>query len=342
YTLSPSVEVSGGIRLVNYRFLGPGEVPRYNDPERPDEDEITEIASFTSGETIATYNSFEPRFSLRYRLNPTTSLKTGYSRTAQFINQIFNADSPTPGNQYQLSTEYLSPNRAHNVSVGIFKNFEENEWETSLEVYGRSIDQLYDFKDFAQLRANNNLETETLEGIGRAYGIELSIKKNRGKYNGMINYTYSRTERQIDGINEGAWYPSSFDLPHNVAAVLNYQPNQRHTITLNFNYHRGRPVTAPVGTYATLDGLLVPLYSSRNGLRIPDYHRLDFAYTIGQGYRKDRRFKTSWTLSVYNVYGRRNPFTVFYDQEITQPGRARQLAVLGSAFPAITFNFEWK
>jgi len=342
YALSPAVEVSGGLRLVHYRYLGPGDVPNYENPEDPESEEITGISSFGSGETIATYNSLEPRLSVRYRLSPNTSLKAGYSRTAQFINQIFNSDSPTPGNQYQLSTAYLEPNRAHNASIGFFRNFAENEWETSVEVYGRTIDQLYDFKDFAELRANNNLETEVLNGTGRAYGVEVSVKRNIGEWNGFVNYTYSRTERQVGGINRGEWYPSNFDLPHNLAAVVNFQPNQRHTITLNFNYHRGRPVTAPVGTYETLEGLRVPLYSSRNGLRIPDYHRLDFAYTIGMGYRKDRRFKTSWTISVYNVYGRENPFTVFYDREITLPGRARQLAILGNAFPALTFNFEWK
>lgn len=342
YSLSPALEVSGGLRFAHYRFLGPGTTIQYQDPLNPSPEQIIGQESYDSGETIATYNSLEPRLSLRYRLTPDASLKAGYSRTAQFVNQIFNADSPTPGNQFQLSTPYLEPFRAHAVSLGFFRNFDENNWETSLEVYGRSIDALYDFRDFAELRANATLETEILAGEGRAYGVEVSLKKNQGIINGMLNYTWSRTERQVAGINRGAWYPSNFDMPHNVSLVLNVQPNQRHTITVNFNYNSGRPITGPVGAYTTLEGLRVPVYSTRNSLRIPDYHRLDFAYTVGMGYRKDRRFKTSWTFSIYNVYGRENPFTVFYDRAIVNPGRARQLAILGNAFPALTFNFEWK
>jgi len=342
YSVSPTLELSGGLRFAHYRFLGPGEVVQYDNPSNPDAEQIAGQARYDNGETIATYNSVEPRLAVRYRLNTQTSFKAGYSRTAQFVNQIFNADSPTPGNQFQLSTPYLEPFRAHAVSLGFFRNFDENNWETSLEVYGRSIDALYDFRDFAELRANANLETEILAGEGRAYGVEVSLKKNQGIINGMVNYTWSRTERQVAGINRGSWYPSNFDMPHNVSLVLNVQPNQRHTITVNFNYNSGRPITAPIGTYPTLEGLRVPVYSARNGLRIPDYHRLDFAYTLGMGYRKDRRFKTSWTFSIYNVYGRENPFTVFYDRAIVDPGRARQLAILGNAFPALTFNFEWK
>lgn len=342
YSLSPALEISGGLRFVNYRFLGPGTTIQYEDPLHPDPEQITGEQTYDNGETIATYNSLEPRLSVRYRLTPDASLKAGYSRTAQFVNQIFNADSPTPGNQFQLSTPYLEPFRAHAVSLGFFRNFEENNWETSLEIYGRHIDALYDFRDFAELRAKNNLETEILAGQGRAYGVELSLKKNTGLINGMLNYTWSRTERQVGGINQNNWYPSNFDMPHNISLILNVQPNQRHTITFNFNYHSGRPITAPTGTYPTLEGLMVPIYSTRNGLRIPDYHRLDVSYTLGKGYRKDRRFKTSWTFSVYNVYGRENPFTVFYDGLIINSGRARQLAILGHAFPAVTFNFEWK
>ncbi len=168
----------------------------------------------------------------------------------------------------------------------------------------------------------------------------MSLKKNSGQVNGLVSYTFSRTENKIAGINRGAWYPANFDMPHNLTVVLNYQLNGRNTFTLNFNYNTGRPTTVPVGSYTTDYNLIIPIYSDRNQLRIPDYHRLDLAYTLGQGYNKTKKFKTSWTFSLYNVYGRRNAFSVFYVHNALQPAKARQLSLLGSIFPALTFNFE--
>jgi hypothetical protein len=277
---------------------------------------------------------------LRYRFTEASSVKLGYSRTAQFINQIFNSDSPTPNSQWQVSTNYIQPFRSHNVSLGYFRNFKDNLWETSLEVYGRYVDELFDFVDFADLIVNPQLETELVSGEGRSYGVELSIKKKSGKLNGWLSYTLSRSERQVAEINQGEWYPSNFDKPHNGSLILNYQPNRRNTLTINFTYSTGRPTTPPVGNYITNAGLVVPIYAERNQFRIPDYHRLDVAYTIGKGYKKDKVLQTSWTLSVYNVYARRNAFSVFF----TQPGlgqpKANKLAVLGAAIPSLTLNIE--
>lgn len=340
WTVSAAFTVSAGLRFALYQFLGPKTVFEYENPDFPAEEEIIGATSYESGDVIASYNSLEPRVSMRYRFSPTISVKAGYSRTAQFINQIFNSDSPTPTSQLQLSTPYIAPTRSHNVSIGYFQNFDNNNWETSVEFYGRQIDELFDFKDFAELVVNEHLETELLRGEGRAYGMEVSLKKNQGLLNGFVSYTLSRTERQVTGINDGDWYPSNFDKPHDLSLVLNYQYNQRHTLTVNFNYSTGRPTTPPLGGYRAQNGLIVPIYAERNQLRIPDYHRLDIAYTIGKGYRKDKKFKTSWTFSIYNVYGRRNPFSVFFTQTPFTAAQANRLSVLGSIFPAITFNFE--
>ena len=338
YEVSPALEITGGLRFVLYNFLGPRTVNFYTD------DDPSSIENFTGSERltgiIETYSSIEPRVSARLKLGPSTSIKAGYSRTAQFINQIFNTDTPTPTSQYQLSTSYIEPQRSHNLSIGFFKNLNDNMWETSAEVFARSIDETFDYRDFAELNVNPFLETEILSGRGRAGGVELSIKKNRGTLNGFLSYTLSRTELQIDGINRGDYYPANFDKPHDLSFVLNYNPNQRHTITMNFNYGSGRPATPPLGNYETDRGLIIPIFSERNQVRIPDYHRLDLAYTIGRGYKKTSKVKTSWTLSIYNVYGRRNAFSVFYTQGAFQRPQANRLAVLGSAFPALTFNLE--
>lgn len=337
WDVSSAFQISGGLRFGLYSFLGPKDVFEYENGI-PDTENIIDTINATG--FIKTYSSIEPRFSARYRLNATTSIKAGYSRTAQYINQIANTDSPTPTSQWQLSTEYIKPFRSHNYSLGIFKNMQENIWETSLEVFYRDIDELFDYKDFAELTMNDNIETELLDGRGVAYGIEASVKKKKGLWHGDLAYTYSRARRQIEEINRGDWYNSNFDKPHDLSLVINYQPNQRHTFTMNFTYSTGRPTTPPFGNYTTETGAVIPIYANRNQIRIPDYHRLDIAYTIGQGYKKDKKFKTSWTISVYNVYGRQNAFSVFFTQGAFLQAQANKLAILGSAFPALTFNLE--
>jgi hypothetical protein len=339
WDLSPAFTLTAGLRFGLYNFLGPKTVYKYENGEPTSIFAIRDTVRYDGG-NIASYTSLEPRFSMRYKFNSSTSVKAGYSRTAQFINQIFNSASPTPTSQWQLSTNYIAPNRAHNFSVGVFKNFNSNIWETSAEVFYRAIDQLYDYKDFAQLTVNDHLETELRNGVGRAYGLELSVKKKEGTLNGWVSYTYSRSERQIMGINRGDWYPSNFDVPHDLSLVVNLQPNQRNTLTFNFNYSKGRPVTFPLGNYETIRGAIVPIYSDRNQIRIPDYHRLDVAYTLGKGYNKTKKIKTSWTISVYNVYGRRNAFSVFFTQGAFQGVQANKLSILGSAFPSVTLNIE--
>lgn len=340
WTLSPAFSLSGGLRFAAYQFLGPQTVFEYADPERPTGENVVNTTDYKSGKIIAAYTSLEPRLSMRYRLGPDMSIKAGYSRTSQFINLIANTNTPTPNSLWQLSTDYIRPLRSHNFSIGYFRNFDNNNWETSLETYGRLIDDLFDYRDFADLTMNDQLETELLPGIGRAYGMELSIRKREGIVNGSLSYTLSRTERQIEGINEGNWYPSNFDKPHDMSLVFNYQPNQRYTLTFNFIYGTGRPTTAPIGSYVEVNDLIIPIYSDRNQLRVPDYHRLDLAFTMGQSHKVTKKIKTSWTISLYNLYGRANAFSVFFTQRPFNTPRANKLSVLGNVFPALTFNFE--
>lgn len=339
WEISPSLLVTGGLRFSLFQAKGPATVFQYLDPENPTASTI--IGSEEQTGTLATYSTPEPRLSARFKIGDDSSIKAGYSRTSQYFNQIFNSDSPTPTSQWQLSNAYIQPNRSHNYSVGFFKNLQDNNWETSMEVYYRDIDRLFDYRDFAQLVANEHIETELLGGIGQAYGAELSLKKKKGELNGWLSYTYARTQRQVPGINNGDWYASNFDKPHDFSLIVNYNPNQRHTISVNFNYSTGRPTTPPIGNFQTSTGLVVPIYSERNQIRIPDYHRLDIAYTIGRGYKKNAKFRTSWTLSVYNVYGRKNAFSVYFTQGQFQRAQANRLAVLGAAFPSLTFNFEF-
>lgn len=342
WTASPLLSLSGGVRLVRYQALGPGSYFNYQDPEVPTEETITGQTDVSGPKTIADYYSLEPRFGLRYSLNAISSVKAGYSRTAQFINQLANLISPTPVSIWQLSNQYIQPQRAHSFSLGYFRNFRRNAWETSLEGYFRYVDQLTDFKDFAELSANPSIETQLLYGIGRAYGLEASVRKKAGILTGWINYTYSRTLQQVDGINDGDWYPAQFDKPHNLTVSTNWQPSGRVTLALNFNYSTGRPITAPVGRSTAAGKFPVLEYSGRNQVRIPDYHRLDFAFTMDGNYKKNQRFKTNWTLAVNNIYGRRNAYSVFFRPSGRRLPETTRLAVLGTAFVSLTLNFDFK
>ena len=229
---------------------------------------------------------------------------------------------------------------AHNFSLGYFHNYNDNLWVTSIEGFYRNIDQLFDFRGFADLLVNQHLETELLSGIGRSYGIEFSVQRQVGTLHGWLNYTYSRSQRQIVGINNSQWYASNFDKPHDFTLVSNFQINKRNSLSLNFTYGTGRPITVPVNKFQIQNRVVVLSYSDRNVFRIPDYHRLDFSYTLAQGFRKSKNFKTSWTFSIYNLYGRKNPYSVFVEQASVGATRIQKLAVLGSAFPSLTFNFE--
>jgi TonB-dependent Receptor Plug Domain len=336
WLISSKLAILGGLRWNHYRFLGPKAVFTYDENFK----NITDTTLFGAGATIAQYNFIEPRFSFKWQLSKSRSIKTGYSRTSQFINQIFNSDTPTPTSQYQLSTGNIPPFRSHNLALGYFHNTKGNQWELSSEVFYRIIDQLWDYRDFAQLLANETLEREIRQGVGRAYGLELSVRTNRPIYNGQIGYTYSRAFRQVAGINDGNWYASNFDKPHILNFTFNYQPTQRQTLTINFTYSTGRPTTAPISSYRYQDNIIVPIYGYRNQVRIPDYHRMDISYTLGQGYNKKRTLKTSWNLSIYNLYARRNAFSVFFKQAPDLGAVANRLAILGTAFPAITLNIE--
>lgn len=337
--LSPRLSLIGGLRYSFFQFLGPQDTYQYRDPEKPTEEGLLEPIRLTDA-VIQSYHHFQPRMSFRFSLSANSSLKGGYGRTVQYINQIFNSETPTPTNFWQLSNQYILPQTAHNFSLGYFHNFSENIWITSIEGFYRNIDQLFDYRGFADLLVNDHLETELLLGEGRAYGLEVSVNRQVGKVNGWVNYTYSRSERQVPGINEGEWYPSNFDKPHDFKLIGNLQINKRNSLSLNFTFGTGRPITVPLNRYVVQDRVVVLEYSQRNAFRIPDYHRLDVSYSLAQGFKKNRTFKTSWTFSIYNVYSRKNPYSVFVEQDSSGNSRIKRLAVLGTAFPALTFNFE--
>ncbi len=339
YQVSPRLSLIGGVRWTLFQFLGPQNTFLYEDPSRPTFEGLLEPITLQQ-QVIQTFQDLQPRLSFRYKLTANSSVKGGYGRTVQYINQIFNSETPTPTNFWQLSNQYIPAQKAHNFSLGYFQNFNDNIWITSLEGFYRNIDALYDYREFADLLVNRHLETELLTGVGRSYGVELSVKRQVGFIHGWVSYTYARSERQIEGINRGAWYPSNFDKTHDLTIVNSLQINKRNSISINFSYSTGRPITIPSNKHLVQDRVVVLSYSERNAFRIPDYHRLDLSYNLAQGLRKSKRFKTSWTFSIYNLYARKNPYSVFAEQAADGTTIIKRLAVLGSAFPSLTFNLE--
>jgi len=346
YTISPFLSVSLGLRYAVYQNVGPRNVFVYNEEGPRQADSVVDTLFYQSGENIQSYGGLEPRVSVKLQLSPSSSVKMSYNRMQQFIHLVSNTAAATPVDVWQVSNTFIEPQRADNFGLGYFKNLADNTWETSLEVYYRSIDNQIVFKDLPELLLNDKLETETLPGNGRAYGIELYIKKNSGRWSGWLSYAYARAEVQVQGdfleetINDGAWFPADYDQPHQLTLFARNEVTPSQIFTANFTYRTGRPITAPIANYF-IGTAVIPQYSDRNQFRIPDYHRLDLAYTFDNTKARLKGFRSSFTVAIYNVYFRENPFSVFFRRDSRNIPQAYRLAVLGTAFPSFTWNFKF-
>lgn len=338
--------LSYGARYSDFRFLGPNEVPIYADllPRAPEN--ITSFQQYGDNDVIQTYNGFEPRASLRISLGESLSLKAGYNKMYQYIHLVSNTSTIAPTDVWKLSDTYLKPQEVEQWSGGIFKNFNNNTVEASVEVFYKDLNNILDYKDGATLLLNNNLESQLLNGIGRAYGAEFYIEKKKGDLTGWISYTYSKSERQVIGsfpeeiINDGNWYPSNYDKPHNLSITSEYKFGKRTKLSSIFTYSTGRPTTYPEAKFNYLGGTNIAYYDERNGFRVPDYHRLDMSFTFGWD-TANKWLAGDWVLSVYNLYGRKNAFSVFFDDVAGAPPQAFSLSVLGVAFPSLSYNIEF-
>ncbi len=340
------LEIIAGLRYTYYLSTGAKTVYQYIEESPKSEGTIVDSLHYNPGQKIVSYGGFEPRLSIRYSLNSSSSIKTGISRVYQYISQISNTASATPVDIWQLANQYVTPEQATNFSLGYFSNFKNNTIQTHVSVFYRKIDNLIEYKDFAQLVMNQHIETELLQGKGRAYGIEFSLSKNYGRNRFDCNYTYSRSLRKVEasstqlGVNQGDWYPSNYDKPNVLNLNYNYKASEKQNISVNFTYSTGRPTTAPISSFINSNVLNIPIFSNRNEYRIPDFHRLDFAYTIGPWGKKIGK-ENSITFSIYNVYARKNAYSVFFRQKAFQKITAYRLAVLGTMFPAVTYNFKF-
>jgi CarboxypepD_reg-like domain/TonB-dependent Receptor Plug Domain len=342
--LGDKLAISYGLRYNMFNYLGPRTMASYEENLPLSDETIVSEVAYKNNEVIKQFTGFEPRGSLRWSFNPTSSVKLGYNRMYQYIQVISNTTTIAPTDIWKLSDPYIDPQIVDQYSIGFFKNFLDNSWETSVEGYYKNIDNIVEYKDGANLILKENLETELLTGIGRAYGVELYIKKKYGRLTGWFSYTYSRSLRLVEGaypitrVNNGEWFPSNFDKPHDGTAVTNYKINQLVSFSAIFTYSTGRAITIPSAKF-NFEGSNIAYFDSRNQERAPDYHRLDLSLKFAFPAKK-KFLQGDWVMAIYNVYGRKNAYSVFFDDVANSPPQAFQLSVLG--IPFLSFSYTVK
>jgi hypothetical protein len=328
-----------------YNYLGPNTVNNYTPGLHIIEDNLIGTTDYKKGSFIKTYGGPEFRLSARYLLSDNTSLKAGYNTQRQYIHVLSNTAAIAPTDIWKLSDANIKPQYGDQVSLGLYKNFKANTIETSIEVYYKRMKDYLDFKSGARLVLNHHIETDVISTKGKAYGVELLIKKLTGKLNGWISYTYSRTLLKTDNANEGElinrglFYPANYDKPHDATLIGNYKINHRFSLSLNSTYSTGRPITLPIGRFY-YDGTQRTLYADRNSFRIPDYFRTDFSMNIEGNHKVHQKTHNSFTIGVYNVTGRKNPYSVYF---VSEDGiiNGYKLSIFGSAIPFINFNIRF-
>jgi hypothetical protein len=304
-----------------------------------------ETVQYDTNEIVKTYGGPEVRVTGRYSFTPTFSIKASYNNNYQFVHTLTTNTTDSPTDTWKLSDPNIEPMRANQFSLGLFKNIDGNTYELSLEGYYKISDNILDYKVGADLLLNEKIETQVLQGEGKSYGLELLLRKNKGKFNGWIGYTYSRSLIKLDGdyedekVNNGEFFPSNYDKPHDFSLVANYKLTKRYSFSMNFIYQTGRPVTFPVGNYQ-YNGSEYVFYSNRNEFRIPDYIRLDLGVNIEGNHKIKKLAHSFWNISVYNVLGRNNPYSVFF---VTENGEIKsyQSSIFSIPVPTITYNFRF-
>ncbi len=345
FDITPDFTISAGIRYSLFNYLGAQTVRNYAAGLPRNPLNVLDSTAYGSGKVIKTYSRPEIRVSARYNLDDDLSLKASYNTLAQYIHQLSNTTAISPIDIYKLSDPNIKPQYGSQVSFGVFKNAQQNTIETSVEVYYKRIDNYLDYKSGAKLVMSHAVEQEVLNTQGKAYGVEFSIKKTTGKLNGWVNYTYSRTFLKQDDptagqlINGGAYYPANYDKPHSFNFTGNYRITHRYSVSLDVTYSTGRPITLPIAKYYS-NGAERVFYSGRNEYRIPDYFRSDFSINIDGNHKIHQTFHNSWTIGVYNLTGRQNAYSTFFQQ---QGGaiNSYQLSIFAKPIPFINYNIKF-
>ncbi len=345
YNVTNAFTLEAGIRYSLYQFLGPKTINTYAPGLPITESNMTGTVNYDKGKTIQNYSGPEYRFAVRYAFTDSFSIKAAFNTQRQYIHMLSNTAAMAPTDIWKLSDGSIRPQNGEQVSLGLYKNFNSNTIETSVEVYYKRMNNYLDYKSGANLVLNHHLETDVIATKGKAYGVEFLVKKLTGKINGWVSYTWSRVLLKQDNpavgelINKGNFYPANYDKPHDVTLIGNYRVNHRFSLSFNATYSTGRPITLPVGVFY-FAGSTRTLYAGRNEYRIPDYFRTDFSMNIDGNHKVHQITHNSWTIGVYNLTGRKNPYSVYY---VSENGviNGYKLSIFGSAIPFVNFNIRF-
>ena len=329
YRISNNLTIMYGFRISQFAQLANDSIPIYEDGKpvvynpvinNYKKGIISSYINYKNNELLNNSFGFEPRLSLNYQVNDVSSIKLGYNRMYQYIHLLSTSTSPTPLDIYTPSSSFIKPQVSDQMAAGYFRNFSDNTFEFSIETYYKWMQNQFEFIDGASPILNNSPETILLNGNARSYGLEIMIKKSEGRFSGWISYTLSKAERRtpgIDGgrgINNGLYYVTNYDKPHNIAVTGSYKISDKWSVSANLIFQSGRPATYPESKY-TFNGLSIPEYSERNAHRLPDYHRLDIAATL-KG-KETKRWKGQWVFGIYNVYNRQNAANITFKETLT-------------------------
>ncbi|MEO0331620.1 MAG: glycosyltransferase, partial [Bacteroidota bacterium] len=334
HKINSSLSLRYGLRYSLFNALGPGTYRLY------DEDgDVTSEQTYGDFESVQYYDGWEPRLGFNYRLSHAASIKGAYSRNNQYIHLLSNSTTTTPTDIWVPSSPHVKPQISDQFSLGYYRDFSSGRYEFSSEVYYKSMDNVIDYKNGADLFVNEDIEAELLFGEGQAYGIEFLLRKNMGQFKGWLSYTLSRSERMFDEINNGEAFPARQDRTHDISLVGTYQFNPKLSLSFNWVYFTGNAVTFPSGRYE-IDGRTVSYYTERNGYRMPDYHRLDLGLNWVR--RKTDKFESSWNFSLYNAYGRENAFSINFQESENNPGTTEAVRLALFKFvPSLAYTIKF-
>jgi len=342
--LTQRLTVEYGLRLSMYTYIGSGKAYYFRDTVPNTSLPLADTKTFTARQIIQKYINPEPRFSMNYNLTKSSSIKASYNRMAQYIQLISNTAASTPLDVYTIASNNLKPLIADQVSLGYFRNFKDNMFETSVECYYKYLKNQLDYIDNADLFINPTVENQLLQGLGRAYGAEFYVRKTKGKLQGWVSYTLSKTQRLVRGISNDQWFYSRYDRTHVLNTSVNYDITKHINVSANFVYLTGVPGTFP-NSKIQIQNLNIPYNTDniRNNYRITPYNRLDIGATFAFGRFVGNKYTQNITVSVYNVYNRRNAFSIYFQTKDGQPNQTEAIrySIIGTVVPAVTYNFSF-
>jgi hypothetical protein len=347
FDLTKKITMSAGIRYSSYATFGAANYRTYKPGAEKTESNIIDSVSFAKGALAKSYGGFEPRIGMNFAINNESSIKVGFNTMRQYLQVISNTTTPIPTSRWKSSDLNIKPQLSRLYSVGYFRNFDDNVYEFSSEVYYKTTDNIIDYKPGAKFLLQKNIETELLQGKNKAYGVELMFSKKKGELTGWINYTYARSLNQVkegpansQQINYGNWYSTNYDRPNTINAAIVISQTKTHDFSFNFTYSSGRPYTVPRAFIQT-NGVTYPFYTDRNNARIPDYHRLDFSWNIYNPKNLNKKYKGNWNFTVYNLYGRANAYSVFI-RSTDKVSNPYKLTIFGAPILSLAYNFKFE